>query len=949
MLTSRQPEPSPGDGPSPGDDPCPDGTGPGGTGAGGTGAGEIPAGQPPAWSPPAGTTPMTSIQMSESPEDAEAHSMADQRPADRATLADRGPEEDPGAARGNARVQPDAARGTAKVQPDRARGAARVQPEAARGAARVRAESAHGSARVHPGGPGVADVQTSSGVPPTPIAAPGDEPAADAQNRTVEPGAPVRPQPTGAQAAVSPTRDTTPPGPAPQTPAPQTPAPQTPAPQTPAPQTPAPQTPGRPQAAPPAAVRARGAAGAEARGAAGAEARGTASVPVRIVGKAAPDATSMLSPTVTPPPAVVEPTQIPVVPGRPGARRPAPAPAADRARPPKAARGSRAPLDLGHAPVVLAISALGVLLVAFAYQGGRAGWSGSTTAYWIGQIVVFTPVVVRLLSRRMAGVAESFLLVMGLAVNQYLLKWMYSPDQLRFPDELQHWLATTVLIDTGELFQRNHALPPAVHFPALAEMAAALASMTGMTVTASGIVVAGVAHLVFVGALFMAALRASRSPAVAGVACALYATAMHYLFFNSMFLYQTAALPFFMLTIWATRRWLAGSGWPFAFVGAVCIAVTTVSHHVTALTLVPTLFLLAVAELVTQRPRRPAVLVLPVISLVLVAAWILLVANDVIGYLEDPVKQVWDTLSLLVSDSSSAASTSAAVSVGQLIVQGAGLLGLFVLYLACVRDMIHRHDRDAWRWAAVAGSFVFFAGNGVRFLGQNGPEISGRLQTFTYVPIAILVAVALVRGVQIIPLKDAEGHRWRAAAPAFDYPAEGGWHLWARVAAGSALITLLMIGARAGGWPPIGSILPGPYLAGGYERSVDAYGVAAANWQRTTLGPDNRVGGDLTSVSLASTYGRQDPVRDVAPLYYATEWGLSQDDMVARLHLRYLVVDRRLSTQLPESGAYFEDDPQAGKITVPLSRVQIGKFDTLTDVDRLYDNGNVRIYRMGDE
>ena len=32
-----------------------------------------------------------------------------------------------------------------------------------------------------------------------------------------------------------------------------------------------------------------------------------------------------------------------------------------------------------------------------------------------------------------------------------------------------------------------------------------------------------------------------------------------------------------------------------------------------------------------------------------------------------------------------------------------------------------------------------------------------------------------------------------------------------------------------------------------------------------------------------------------------------------------------------------------------LTKTQLGKFDTLTDVDRLYDNGNVRIYRMGTE
>ena len=677
--------------------------------------------------------------------------------------------------------------------------------------------------------------------------------------------------------------------------------------------------------------------------------RGKASVPVKIVGKATPGVTSLLPSTVAAPPEVVEPFQVPIVPGRPGSKRPRQAAPPDRSRAPKPARWRRQPLDLGHAPLVLALSSLGVLLVALAYMGGRDLSTGATTLYWAGQIVVFTPVVVRLLSRRMAGVAESFLLVMGLAVNQYLLKWMYSPDQLRFPDELQHWLATTILNENGELFQPNQALPPAVHFPGLAEMAAAVTSMTGMTVTASGIIVAGVAHLVFVGVLFMAVLRASRSPAVAGVACALYATAMHYLFFNSMFLYQTAALPFFMLTIWATRRWLAGSGWPFALLAIVSICVTTVSHHVTAFALVATLFLLAVTELAVGRPRRWIVLLIPTISLAVLAAWILLVARDVIAYLEEPINQVADTVSQLIAGTQTASSASAAVSVGQLVVQGAGLLGLFVLYAACVRDMIHRHDRDAWRWAAVAGTLVFFAGNGVRFLGSNGPEISGRLQTFTYIPVGILAAIALVRGVQVIPLKDAEGHRWRAAAPAFDYPAEGGWHLWVRVAAGSALITLLMIGARAGGWPPIGSILPGPYLAGGFERSVDAYGVSAADWERTTLGRENRVGGDVTSLSLASTYGRQDPVREVAPLYYASEWGLAQDELVTTLHLRYLVVDKRLSEQLPESDSYFEDDPNAGKITSPLTRTQIGKFDTLIDVDRLYDNGNVRIYRMGDE
>ncbi len=640
-------------------------------------------------------------------------------------------------------------------------------------------------------------------------------------------------------------------------------------------------------------------------------------------------------------------TLIPVVAGRKDGLRTRIAPPRDPGRAPRPARPRREPMDLGHAPAVLTISALGVLMVALGYAGGRIGTGNAQFAYWVGQVVVFTPVVVRLLSRRMAGVAESFVLVMGLALHQYLLKWMYSPDQFRFPDELQHWLGTTIIVQSGELFQPNPALPPAVHFPGLAEMGAALTSMTGLPVTASGVIVAGIAHLIFVAMIFAAVLRASNSPAVAGVACATYATALHYLFFNSMFLYQTAALPFFMLTVWAVRRWRAEGNWRFVALAVAGMGVTTVSHHVTAFAMVLTLTLLAVVELVVQKPRRWSALIMPGAALLMVASWVATVARDVVNYLEAPADQVVHTIENLISGTSEASSTTAAVSIGQLIVQGAGLLALFVLYLALLRDMVQRRDRDAWRWAAVAGGTIFFAGNAVRFLGQNGPEIAARLSTFTYVPISILAAIALVRGVQIIPAKDGEGHRWRASPPAIDVIAPGGWNLYSRTAAGSLMITVLMIGARAGGWPPIGSILPGPYLAGGFERSVDASGIAAADWQRDTLGHDNRVGGDVTSVSLASTYGRQDPVREVGSLYYADEWGLEQQQLVDGLAIQYLVVDKRLSEQLPEGEAYFENDPHAGSITSPLTSTQIGKFDALTGVDRLYDNGTVRVYRMG--
>jgi hypothetical protein len=374
---------------------------------------------------------------------------------------------------------------------------------------------------------------------------------------------------------------------------------------------------------------------------------------------------------------------------------------------------------------------------------------------------------------------------------------------------------------------------------------------------------------------------------------------------------------------------------------------TTVSHHVTAFALVATLLLLSVTEVVLERPRPWAALIPPAVALAVVCAWIGFVARDVIGYLEAPVQRLAAALNQMFGGAAGGeAGTADAVPLVQLAVQGLGLLGLLILFLAVARDMILRKDRDTWRWAALVGGAAFFAGNGARFLGSAGPEIAGRLSTFTYVPISIIAAIAIVHAVQIVPAKDENGRRWLSVPPP-GVAVTTGRRLSRQIYVGTTLITLLMVGARTGGWPPVSALLPGPYMPASYERSVDAFGVAAAHWQEENLPRHARVGGDITAVALSSTYGRIDPVREVGELFYATAWTPAEEEVVRRLAVDYLVVDQRLGDRVPAGNAYFQDDPMAGRITEPLSDVQLGKFDELEPVSRLYDNGTVRIYRLG--
>ncbi|HKS98628.1 MAG TPA: hypothetical protein VJT31_03780, partial [Rugosimonospora sp.] len=592
---------------------------------------------------------------------------------------------------------------------------------------------------------------------------------------------------------------------------------------------------------------------------------------------------------------------------------------------------ARAGMGRGGAGWALAGSCFGVLVVALGYAAGRLGIPGGMVAYWVGQALVFVPVAWRVLSRRLGGSGEALTLVLGLAVNQYLLKWAYSPDQFRFADELQHWAATTNLLRTGHLFQVNHALPVSAYFPGLEEMGAAIASMTGLPVTAAGFLLAGVLHLLLVAILFMLVSRTGGSARLAALSCLVYATGLHYLFFDSMYGYQTAALPFLLLAVWAARQ----TGWAVLVVGVVAVLVTTVSHHVSALILAGMLVALAVAEIVLRGRRRVATAVLAATAALAVAAWFWFAAHPVLSYLAIPVHGMTAAITrLLTGGEAASASASGGSPLWSLAVQAASLLALLVLFLVAAWRAVRRRPRlrGPWRWCLLLGALAFFAGSGLRFLGTQGPELAGRAATFTYLPMSIVAAGVL--------LDWRPRLSWRPLA----------WPPLRRLArlvpGGLLVLSLLLVAARVGGWPPAFELLPGRYLVSGYERGVDPLGVAAATWTRTALGTGNRVAADVNGYTLVSTYGGQDPVGEAAALYDDEEWGLSDELVLQNYAVSYLWADSRITEQAPASGALFPVDPQAGRRTAPLAASKLSKVDQLSAADRVYDNGTIRIYNM---
>jgi hypothetical protein len=146
--------------------------------------------------------------------------------------------------------------------------------------------------------------------------------------------------------------------------------------------------------------------------------------------------------------------------------------------------------------------------------------------------------------------------------------------------------------------------------------------------------------------------------------------------------------------------------------------------------------------------------------------------------------------------------------------------------------------------------------------------------------------------------------------------------------------------------------MPGPYLVGADTRSVEPESIEVARWSLEVLGPGNRTVSDRTNRSLLGTYGLQRPVTgygdlvDTKSLILSPRLGPAEQEVALEGNVRYVYIDRRLSTALPLSGIYIErgELTAVGIWRVPLAADRLAKFDGLPSISRMFDSGDIQIY-----
>lgn len=592
----------------------------------------------------------------------------------------------------------------------------------------------------------------------------------------------------------------------------------------------------------------------------------------------------------------------------------------------------------GWLPVLSLTSAVGVFLVALAYEAGRLSSPWGEPLFWFGMIVLFLPIAWYLFlpssSRR-----ERIVLLVVLSIMLYLVKFLQYPLYFTYFDEFTHWRTAQDIIATGHLFHENPLLPISPFYPGLEIAATAISSLTGLSLFASGILLIGVARLVLVFALYLFYEQFTNSARAAGIATVLYMANPAFLFFDSDFSYESFALPLAIFVLFAVA--LRYSRPPSRYsrhrglILAICLGLgaVVITHHVTSYALVAFLVLWTVTWTVVYFYQRrtqkdqvgPGPGGIALLGLVLSIAWLTYTGNLAVHYIGQYfVNAVHQLAQILAGETASRQLFQNTAGFGLPVwerVIASTSVALILLALPFGLLQIWRHHRaSATALALAVGALAYPVGQAFR-LAPSGGELGNRTTEFTFLGIAFVLAIGTTEF-------------WFSRTPD-----------WRRNAMVLGAVGIIFFGQIILGTGTAGAPLPGPYRVSADALSIEPESIDAAEWAGSYLGPDHRVATDRDNKLLMATYGNEWVVtnvnseRPVTWVFVLPQIGPTVEAILQQDSIQYLVVDRRLSTGLPFVGSYY-DLPD----THPIDPAALAKFDNVKSVSRIFDSGDIVIY-----
>jgi hypothetical protein len=574
------------------------------------------------------------------------------------------------------------------------------------------------------------------------------------------------------------------------------------------------------------------------------------------------------------------------------------------------------------------LSLTGLLIQVMGYAWGWHGDEATAIGLWyIGFVGIVVPFAWLLLApsrtgHQRLGAALAFGLIM------YASWFLTDPIMSTRFDETLHVTTLVDMVDQHSFFIPNSTLPVSPHYPGLEFATAGVHWLTGLPLIVCQVLVVVTARSTFILALFLLASRIGRSTQVGAATVLLYAGSAQFYFFNSQYSYQTVAIAMLMAALYLLVRAFDSEEerpWRLLVAVQVCLGGLAITHHITSWLTLVLIWLLALFFWRGGEERRAKLtLITAELATVVVLAWTAIIAPLLISYL-GPIFDVATNQLLTALDGTGAREV------------GKGTAGT---------------PTPTWELAVMAGSILIWmamlvpAGWRAWRRGSLGPTRA------RYVPLVIAVIYPALQLARFAPSAAEVADRASTFVTMAMALVVAAW-LAPRIQSYAALVVpvlvMLILGGTLIGSGPDWQRVPGPYLAGAEQRSIDSESVAVAQWAGTYLPEGSLVAADSTFIRLLPNFGPITTITQpggydsMTPLFIAH----SVDEEVLRLILHndvdFIVVDTRLVGQTVRSGGFFEGSTGYGPDAQTIKRDQVQKFEDQPGFDLILD-GPVKVY-----
>jgi hypothetical protein len=578
--------------------------------------------------------------------------------------------------------------------------------------------------------------------------------------------------------------------------------------------------------------------------------------------------------------------------------------------------------------------------------------------FWLGMIAVELPVIAVLARRATSAAARSALLIV-VGFTSYAPKLLRDPGAPIYHDEYAHWRDTYDIIASGRLFQPAQIIPIIARFPGLHAATAVIVEITGLSIWQAATVLLLVCHIALLLGVAVLARAVGLDSRAAALAAVLYGFNASFLYFDTQFAYESMAITLFVWTLAAFAQAIRAGRGPrrrawcglTALLGLGCV----ITHHLSSIELIMIMALVSAALSVPRIARSEGWRGTAAIAWGLTAfmgaaisAWIAVMAPGTIAYLSPYLGTGLSQLMHMATGAGSGRRLFSAslspwweheTAFGVTIVAlGLAVGGLLMLRRWLRDSRLPAGRRRALLLAYAAIGMMYFPST-IFILSPAGAEGARRSWAISW------IGLALLAGPVAAWLADWAGRRARVLT-----------RVAVRLVLAAVTATSLVGGTAAG--LDASYRFPGPYLFGSDARTDTAELNAMTQWFVGRFGAGNHVITDRYTGLLVSSSGLQDTAQ---PSSGFPVWDLYTDQpgqplgppfLIASLtsaDYRYLIVDRRMATDVPRLGVYFEGTEPAGFVLPdgrPIFKGRLAKFDGVLWMSQVFESDNYAVYRM---